>query len=349
MSRDLSVLHGRYLNDILDQPRAIRATWEALQSSTALDRVSELLAKKRFERLVLTGMGSSYFGLHPLALEVAERGWTPVMLETSELVHYYPELLNGSTLVIAVSQSGQSAETLRLLKHDGDSHVVLAVTNTADSPLATQADITLLTHAGEEFSVSCKTYVAALVALSVLGAMLAGEEKSSRLDELGTAADAVEHYLRDWKAHVSHLCEELEYVKHLFLVGRGSSLAAVGTGALIIKESDHFHAEGMSSAAFRHGPFEMLTPAALVGVFAGGERTRELNDRLAADVREHGTKCVVISGDSQNPACRIPNVSTMMRPIMEILPVQMMTLALAAIAGREPGKFERATKVTVVE
>jgi glutamine---fructose-6-phosphate transaminase (isomerizing) len=349
VTRDLSVLHGRYLNDILDQPRAIRATCKALHNSPALERISEFLAKKRFGRLLLTGMGSSYFGLHPLALEVAERGWTPVMLETSELVHYYPQLLEGSTLVIAVSQSGQSAETLRLLKHDSDGHVVLAVTNTVDSPLATQADFTLLTDAGEEFSVSCKTYVATLVALSVLGAVLVGDEKIARLRELETAAVAAENYLRGWKSHVLHLREELEEAKHLFLVGRGSSLAAVGTGALIIKESDHFHAEGMSSAAFRHGPFEMLTPAAFVGVFAGDERTRELNDRLAADVREHGTKCVVISSDSQETACQIPNVSPIVRPIMEILPVQMMTLGLAAIADREPGKFERATKVTVVE
>lgn len=350
VSRNLSVVQGRYLKDILDQPRAIRATWEALQGSPAIEEVAELLAKRRFTRLVLTGMGSSYFALHPLALEVAELGWTPVLLETSELVHYYPRLLTESTLVIAVSQSGQSAETLRLLKHNGDNHAVIAVTNTAESPLAEQADISVLTHAGEEFSVSCKTYVATLVALPVLAAVLCGHKSSERLAELQPAADAADGYLRHWDEHVAAFCERLRDVKHLFLVGRGPSLAAVGTGALIIKESDHFHAEGMSCAAFRHGPFEMLTPAAYVGVFAGDERTRTLNERLAADIAENGTaQSAMIASDSAERACRIPDLPAVARPIAEILPVQMMTLALAALANREAGKFERATKVTVVE
>jgi glucosamine--fructose-6-phosphate aminotransferase (isomerizing) len=148
---------------------------------------------------------------------------------------------------------------------------------------------------------------------------------------------------------VEEFCEALREARHLFLVGRGPSLAAVGTGALIIKESDHFHAEGMSCAAFRHGPFEMLTLEAYVGLFTGDARTRDLNERLANDIREHGTPCVTIGSDSPQAACRIPDARAQTRPIMEILPVQMMTLALAALDGREAGKFERATKVTVVE
>jgi len=78
--------------------------------------------------------------------------------------------------------------------------------------------------------------------------------------ELRAASPAVRDYLARWKEHVQQLAKTLGGIRHLFLVGRGSSHAAVGTGALIVKESDHFHAEGMSSAAFRHGPFEMLQP-----------------------------------------------------------------------------------------
>ncbi len=349
MSRNLAVIQGRYLQDILSQPQAIRATWQSLHKSEALDRISGLLASRKFDRILLTGMGSSYFGLHPLALEIAEHGWTPVLLETSELVHYYPHLLTGETLVIAVSQSGKSAETLRLLEHNGEQQVVVAVTNTADSPLARQADASILTHAGEEFSVSCKTYVAAHIALSLLSAMLCGLDVKKRLGDLESASSAAENYLRNWEQHVSGFCDAMHDIRHLFFVGRGSSLAAVGTGALIIKESDHFHAEGMSSAAFRHGPFEMLTPEAYVGVFAGDDRTRALNERLAADVQETGTQSALIGSDVAQAECRIPAVAPAVRPIVEILPVQMVTLALAALANREPGKFERATKVTVVE
>ena len=92
------------MKDLLQQPQAIEKTWESLQRSAAFDAVERLLAERKFERLVLTGMGSSCFALHPLALEAAQAGWTPVLVETSELVHYYPHLLRQSTLVIAVSQ-----------------------------------------------------------------------------------------------------------------------------------------------------------------------------------------------------------------------------------------------------
>jgi len=74
-------------------------------------------------------------------------------------------------------------------------------------------------------------------------------------------------------------------VRHLFLVGRGLSLAAVGTGALIVNEADHFHAEGMSSAAFRHGAFAMVDEETFVVVFAGDGKTQSLNGKLLEDVR----------------------------------------------------------------
>ncbi len=90
-----------------------------------------------------------------------------------------------------------------------------------------------------------------------------------RFRELEAAPAAVDEYLKDWRAHAGEFVELLQGTEHLFLVGRGPSLAAAQTGALIIKESDHYHAEGMSSAAFRHGPFEMLQPGMLVGVFLG--------------------------------------------------------------------------------
>lgn len=345
----ISVIEGRYLADILDQSRALRATWQALRNSDAFAAVQQLLATKKFERLVLTGMGSSFFGFHPLVLETAEHGWSPLLIETSELIHYYPRILNASTLVVAVSQSGQSAETLRLLSDNDNGQTVIGVTNTADSPLAKQADSTLLTDAGSEYTVSCKTYISGLMALSVLSAALCGKDIDQRFAELQAAPDAVANYLHDWKSHVEELCAALQGTRRLFLVGRGPSLAAVGTGALTIKESDHFHAEGMSCAAFRHGPFEMLAADVTVGVFAGDHRTRDLNVRMASEIRATGAQSLLIGSDSPLEACRVPDASAVARPIMEILPVQMITLALAALDGREAGKFDRATKITAVE
>jgi glucosamine--fructose-6-phosphate aminotransferase (isomerizing) len=104
----------------------------------------------------------------------------------------------------------------------------------------------------------------------------------------------------------------------------------------------------MSSAAFRHGPFEMLKEGIFVGVFAGDRKTRELNERLVKDIGGTAASAVLFTDDAAG-VCRLPKVSEALRPLVEILPVQMMTLALAALAEREAGKFERATKVTAVE
>jgi glucosamine--fructose-6-phosphate aminotransferase (isomerizing) len=346
---NLEPIHGRYLSDLLDQPRALEATWASLHEANVFDGIAQECPTDRFQRVVLTGMGSSYFGLHPLSIELAAGGWTPLMVETSELIHYYPHLLTPSTLLVAVSQSGKSVEMVRMLELNARQATIIGVTNHADSPLAAQADFAVLTAAGEEFSVSCKTYVSALMALQMLAASLRRVDRGQRLDALKAAPQTVDTYLKDWRGHAGEFVELLDGMRHLFLVGRGSSLAAARTGALIIKESDHFHAEGMSSAAFRHGPFEMLQPGMLVGVFLGDVKTRSLNDGLAQDIARTGAKSVSFAADAAPPACRLPEVSDILRPIVEILPIQMMTLALAALSGREPGKFDRATKVTVVE
>ena len=346
---NLDVIRGRYLDDLLSQPAALEATWNGLRNSSVLGEIARTCEPNRFARVVLTGMGSSYFGLHPLCIELAGHGWPPLLLETSELIHYYPQLLTPSTLVIAVSQSGKSVEMVRMLELIAKGATVIGVTNTADSPLAREAQLGVLTAAGEEFSVSCKTYVAAQMALSAVGAALCGLDSGRRLDDLRATPDLVKGYLDGWERHVAEMAELLRDIRDIFLVGRGASLAAACTGALTIKESDHFHAEGMSSAAFRHGPFEMLEPGRLVGVFGGDSKARHLHDGLFKDLAGTDAKSVMFAADAEQTACRLPEASEAASPMVEILPVQMMTLALAALAGREPGKFDRATKVTSVE
>jgi len=346
---DLSVIEGNYLRDALDQPGALEDTLEVLNSHSGLEEIGAQLRKNDFQRILLTGMGSSFHALHPLNLNLIEHGFTALMVETSELVHYQNRLVDQGTLIIAVSQSGRSAEIVRLLEMKRSDSNLIAVTNTEGSPLASRSDAVVLTRAGQEFSVSCKTYLTALMALKWVGDKLCGEDPHLSLNELKQAAPAVRAYLSDWKKHVQSLVNELKNVVHLFLVGRGASLAAVGTGALIIKESDHFHAEGMSSAAFRHGPFEMLSSESWVLVFSGDDKTADLNKKLQADIQRGGGRSEMIGHDALLPAFRLPTTPNSIRPIVEMLPVQLITLALAARAGREAGRFHLATKVTTAE
>jgi len=349
MPEDLAMIEGEYLQDLLHQPQALQDTLAVLETSKPLQTIAARLNQGKFQRVVLTGMGSSFHALHPLNLELISHGFTALMVETSELVHYKNRFFDPKTLIVAVSQSGRSAEMVRLVQTNHKSCTVVAVTNTPDSPLAKHASAAVFTQAGTEFSVSCKTYVSALMALQWLGDLLCERDLRRIRRELKQAAPAVAAYLANWKDCVDTLAQLLKSTRHLFLVGRGASLATVGTGALIVKESDHFHAEGMSSAAFRHGPFEMLGSEIFVLVFAGDAKTRDLNQRLLCDIQQQEGRAELVGKDASLPCCRIAEHGPSLRQILEILPVEMITLALALQAGREPGRFELASKVTTTE
>jgi glucosamine--fructose-6-phosphate aminotransferase (isomerizing) len=337
------------VHDILDQPRALETTLRELGTPTGLAPILQRLQRGEFRQIVLTGMGSSFHAFYPLHALLISQGVTALLAETSELVYYLSRLFDPQTLVIAVSQSGQSAEIIRLLDENARRAPIIAVTNTAASPLALQAEAVFLTKAGDEFSVSCKTYVTALMALRQMGSLLSHTDPAATARELAQAAPVAAHYLNSWKEHVVELADCLQGVRHLFLVGRGGSLAAVGTGALIIKESTHCHAEGMSSAAFRHGPIEMLSDATFVIVLEGNEKTEALNTRLLADIRQKGGRAELLGKDAELSPLRIPAVPESVLPILEILPLEMITLALAAQTGSEAGRFTLGSKITTVE
>lgn len=347
MTHSLSILEGPYLRDILDQPRALDETLRHLEASPALADLARRVRDRERRRVVLTGMGSSHLGLVPLHLRLVEAGLLPLSVESSELLHYQQRLLDDGALLVLVSQSGRSAEVRRLLEAvRGRDVATLAVTNTADSPLAREAGAVVLTHAGEEATVSCKTYLAAQMALAWLGEVLAGGDGDAARADLAPTIAGAAAYLASWRAHVEWLAGRLDGVRAVFYAGRGPSLAAAAAAGLVTKESTHRPAEGMSGAAFRHGPIEMLDAGVFLLVLAGAERTRRLGEALVADARAAGARAFLAAEDAPEPALRLPRVADLARPVVELLPVEMVTLALAALDGREAGRFERATKVT---
>jgi glutamine---fructose-6-phosphate transaminase (isomerizing) len=347
--RDFSIIEGPYLRDILSQPRALQDTLQRLENSPQLEKLAKLLNRGQFQRIVLTGMGASLHALYPITLELVDHGFTALMVDTSELIHYQRSLLDRKTLIIAVSQSGQSAEIVRLLAQNRGFASLIAVTNNSDSLLAQRADAVVQTFAGDEFSVSCKTYVTALMGLKWLGDLLCKKDLRRMRQELKRAVAACSTYLSTWETHARSLMPKFEDIANFFLVGRGASLAAVSAGALIIKESTHVPAEGMSSASFRHGPFDMLSSRTFVLVFAGEARTRQLNRKLLQDIREQHASAEIVGEKELPRAVQLPAVPGSVRSILEILPVQMATLALGLRDRREPGRFSLLSKITTVE
>jgi glutamine---fructose-6-phosphate transaminase (isomerizing) len=336
-----------YLSDLLDQPEALQSTLDCLKTTPSLAHFSHQLRGGSFRRVLLTGMGSSLHGLYPLELRLIAAGHPVYRLETSELIHHCPALLTPDSLIVAVSQSGQSAEVVQLLSNVENTGNIIGVTNTAGSVLAVKAGNLVLTDAGPEVSVSCKTYISGLAALTWLGDELVGEQKlfSSLLNLPQLVAD----YYRDWQQHVSHLSQLLSDVNHLFILGRGPSLAAAYTGALVIKEAARYAAEGMSSAAFRHGPLELIAHDTFTLIYLGGGPTSNLNNRLAADIRALGGQSQLAGAGIGSPPFGLPNCPEAALPILEILPAQMISLALAEIMGIEAGHFMHTAKVTSTE
>lgn len=342
MHTGLEIVQGAYFQDLLEQPAAASRTITKLLAAAPLAQdLSCLIRDLSPQRIVLTGMGSSFHALHPLRIRLTSAGHHVSHIETSELLHADRPLLTSRTLTIAVSQSGESAEVVRLLQDKVAQGPVIGVTNTPGSTLATASQFAVVTDAGPEATVSCKSYIAGLLALDWLGSALLHEApQASAL--LATQA-ALASYLQNWPAHTDALLESCENIRQVFVIGRGCSLATAGTGGLILKESVRLSAEGMSSAAFRHGPLEMTSPSVLVCICRGHGAAVPLHERLEQDIRRAGGRVLWL--ESGNPT-EIPEP---LAPILEILPVQMLSLSLAALRGEEAGRFRHASKITTLE
>jgi glucosamine--fructose-6-phosphate aminotransferase (isomerizing) len=334
-----------FLEDVLAQPGVVADTAARLSRVRGLGSLSLPLASGR--RVVLTGMGASLFALQPLLYELFDAGVGAVLVEAGELVHHGRALLADGTLVVAVSQSGRSAEIVRLLDVCGSGVTVVGVTNDATSPLGARAAHVVETHAGVESAVSSKTYVATLAALRWLGALLTGRALEEAAADLEAAAGAMRSYLAAADAHLPALRAALVGVRQVYAVGRGPSVAAAMTAGLVIKEGARFPAEGMPAASFRHGPIEVVGPDVFVLAYEGRASTAALGRRLVDDVRAAGGRAELCGPGAEAGPFRLPSVPDGALPFVEILPAQLMIVALGEIAGRPAtGKLGIAAKVT---
>ncbi len=340
-----------YIDDILHQPGALKDTISALAGAelNGVKKYVKLLRSEGLQQVILTGMGSSYHVLHPLLLGLLRQGIQTWMVETSELVHHMPGLILTNALTVAVSQSGASAEILHLLKSLPPDAGLIGITNTPGSPLADRANAVLLTRAGAENTVSCKTYVTALAALVVLEPILTGRDPGVVISELTSLPEAVAGYLSGLPSYLETLEKRLQDIKFVILAGRGVSLAATGTGGLIIKEAAHFPAEGMSCATFRHGPLDMASPHMFVLVYEGLDPTRLLNRSLVADIRKVDGQAALAEIAPGMDIFHLPAVPASGLPILEILPAQILSVALARLHNHIPGQFSWGSKVTSIE
>jgi glutamine---fructose-6-phosphate transaminase (isomerizing) len=333
-----------YIADILAQPQCLRQL-DLREMAEATGSLRGDLAG--YSRVVLTGMGASHAALRPLWLTLVGAGHAAWLLDSSELLGPLLPLIDASTLVIAASQSGKSAELVALADEIGArGGKLLAITNDPLSPLARHAQVVVDIRAGEENAVSTKTYVNTLAAGHALGRILLAQPLD---DVVHRTADALESYLEGWRGHVDGLKEAVGLPERLYFLARGTSLAAAECGALITKEAAKWPVEAQSAAQFRHGPLELADERLTVVILAGtDDRTRAMNRTLESDVAAYGAHAFWLDHGSPSAPLDIPETAADARPLVEITPLQLLSVAIAEQTGIEPGVFRHLAKVTAV-
>jgi glucosamine--fructose-6-phosphate aminotransferase (isomerizing) len=348
----------RYLDELRGQPQALRRA--ALGLSDQLAVLQRLAEHAGSGPIVCTGMGGSYAVCHAPVTEMAGRALPVSMADAAELVDFRLPTLLANTLLVAVSQSGESAEVVRLvdtLRSQASRPQIISVTNGLENPLAVGADLAFDTRAGDELGPSTLTFGNALVILSALTLVLAGEAPESAVASTHEAADqaavAAETLLSAHPQITRDLRAWLGDHSVLALLGRGSARAATEMGSLLLKEAARFPAESLETAQFRHGPLELAGPQAAVAIVATESATSERDERLAQQLSEDGTAVLVISPEGSGPSSAL-RISTghlprTLLPAVSVIPFQLLAGALAGERGYEPCALERATKVTSYE
>jgi glucosamine--fructose-6-phosphate aminotransferase (isomerizing) len=350
-------MNTSYLDDILEQPDALRRSIAGYPlNDPDLVRLAQKVQSGGYHQIILTGMGSSFYNCYPLWLSLTQRAIPANMIETSELIHYVPEAITERTLLIAVSQSGESIEIKNLTQIRRRPGLCVSVTNGLENTLARWSDLTLDTWAGNEATVSSKTYVTALAVLHLLSCQLIEQELEVAQEALRQVSYALGDFLTDWQSKKEFVADFLGPSETLVFIGRGPSMASALTGALITQESSKVFCSAASAAQFRHGPLEVARPGFQAVVFAGNHATTAFNERLAREISTYGGQVLFITPNpdaDQMPSgiaqLSIPQAPPAILPILEIAPVELLTIALAEARGYEPGVFEHCGKITTVE
>ncbi len=350
-----------FIREINGQPDSLRRAAGGLAGQlSSLEQLGLAAVRTPSPVLVFTGMGSSYDACYPAVTELASAGVPALHLDTAELLHFRSGLLRDGAILVAVSQSGRSAELIRLAQDLADARSpvrLVTVTNGCDNPLAALGDVALDTAAGQEVGPSTMTFAGSLVVLAAVSSILAGEAAPDVLGRLCEEAEAAAQAAERMLAQPSlpdELATWLGSRDTLVLLARGPARAAAEMGALTLKEAVGLPAESLQTAQFRHGPLELAGPELAVIVLATEPETRDLDVALADELVRAGAAVLVVTSDDQRSVAdavrlSIGSVSRSLSPAVSILPSQLLAWRLAVLRGREPGSYVQASKVTTRE
>jgi glucosamine--fructose-6-phosphate aminotransferase (isomerizing) len=360
------------LKEIAEQPTAVTDTLLgrlAADGTLSLDEVripDEDL--REVDKVFIVACGTAYHS--GLVAKYAIEHWTriPVEVELASEFRYRDPVLDRSTLVIAISQSGETMDTLMALRHAREQKArVLAICNVNGSTIPRESDAVLYTHAGPEIAVaSTKAFLTQLVATYLVALYLAqvrgikyGDEIASVVEQLAATPRAVAKVL-DTMEPVRELARSLADAKAVLFLGRHVGYPVALEGALKLKELAYMHAEGFPAGELKHGPIALIEDGLPVVVVAPSPRGRNLlHDKVVSnlqEVRARGARTIVIAeeGDEDvvpyaDTLIRVPRVPTLLAPLVTTVPLQVFACELAAAKGHDVDQPRNLAKSVTVE
>jgi glutamine---fructose-6-phosphate transaminase (isomerizing) len=360
------------LKEISEQPGALADTLRGrLSEDGAIVLDEERLSHEDFrdvDKVFIVACGTAYHA--GLIAKYAIEHWTrlPCEVEMASEFRYRDPVLDRSTLVVAISQSGETLDTLMAVKHAREQKArVLAICNTNGSTIPRESDAVLYTRCGPEVGVAAtKTFLGQVAACLLVGLFLAqvrgvlyGDEVAAYVEKLQRMPDLVRSTLRA-VGPVRELAGSLADAKAVLFLGRHVGYPVALEGALKLKELAYMHAEGFPAGELKHGPIALVEPGLPVVVVVPSPRGRAyLHGKIVSNIQEvraRGARTIVIAeeGDSAvepfaDHLIRVPVTPSLFAPLVTTLPLQVFACELALARGLDVDQPRNLAKSVTVE
>ncbi|NNG18159.1 glutamine--fructose-6-phosphate transaminase (isomerizing) [Naumannella sp. ID2617S] len=357
--------------EIHEQPKAIADTLlgrYATDGSLTLDEIRISASELRsIQRIVIIGCGTAHYA--GMVAKYAIEHWTrvPCEVELASEFRYRDPIVGAQTLVVAISQSGETADTLMAIRHAREQgSKVLAICNTNGSTIPRESDAVIYTHAGPEIGVaSTKGFLTQVLACYLLGLYLAqvkgtkyGDEIATVMAELENMPELIQRVL-DNQQQVHDLAEELVDQPSVLFLGRHVGYPVALEGALKLKELAYIHAEGFAAGELKHGPIAVIDQDLPVFVVVPPRGRDMLHDKVVSNIQEiraRGARTIVLaeSGDDEvapfaDVLIGLPKVQTLLQPLLATIPLQVFACELATRKGHDVDQPRNLAKSVTVE
>jgi len=356
------------LKEIHEQPSAIRDTLAGRVSDQGLLAMDELHTDtdvlREIDKVFVVACGTAFHS--GLVAKYAIEHWTrvPVEIDIASEFRYRDPVLGPDTLTLAVSQSGETIDTLEAARHAGrQGSKVLAVTNTIGSSLAREADLVMYTHAGPEICVAAtKTFATQMAALHLVALYLAQVRGAMFPVEIVDIVNRMRELPQQVRRtlglakQVRGIAEELADARDVLFIGRHTGYPAALEGALKLKELSYLHAEGYPAGELKHGPIALVEDGVPVVAVATECHVYPKVLSNIQEVRARGARVIAVAseGDEEiakhaNHVVYVPRVPELFAPVVVTPPLQMLAYHVAKLRGCDVDKPRNLAKSVTVE